>query len=127
MTKLGCSLVAVLCLISGCIPPPGAYQPAPSSGGQEPAEYGEYRSSGEEHTWLCSAKGRIGTASEDGSWSYSVEQAVGTGTNRDDAYMKALEECNSQINFSSSIASANDQRTDIEDCEVDDCTGPGQP
>lgn len=132
-SKLRLSLSAALCLIAACIPPPGGYSSQPQQSGWEQgptatsSEGEEYGSSGggDSSGWLCTAEGRLGT-SYDGSWSYSTEQGQGGGPTRDDAHLHALENCNSLLNLSVTLATSEDKQLDIGTCEVTNCIGPGR-
>jgi hypothetical protein len=145
--KLRLSLSAALCLIAGCIPLPppggggGGYPSEPQQSGWEqgPAptsrersretddnDYASTGGSGNSNWWLCTATGSLGTAYGDGPWDYSTELAHGNGPTRDDAYLQAVEDCNSMMSMSISLAISNGQKYDGGSCSVTDCIGPGR-
>jgi hypothetical protein len=137
---------AAICLMVGCIPPPGAYpsEPPPPGWEQGPEDTSSYReedgqdgqdgqdrqdrqaSSGNSNWWLCTAEGSMGTAYGDGPWSYSTERAHGNGPTRDDAYIQALDDCNSMMSMASSLAISSGAKRDGGSCTVSECIGPGQ-
>jgi hypothetical protein len=70
--------------------------------------------------WLCQAEGSVGT-SDGGSWSYSKEKAFGSAATHDDAYIKAIDDCNALVRMSATLASARGVRYETEACRVVDC------
>lgn len=138
---------AVLFVIASCIPPAAYYSPSqprwqqgPTTNGTDdsnpygydaddntpPPQRGDGGAKGGQSStgpwWLCRAEGSVGT-SDGGSWSYSKEMAFGSAANRDDAYMKAIEDCNALVRMSATLASARDVRHETESCRVVDCMG----
>jgi hypothetical protein len=117
------SLLAAVCLLVGCYRATSKPSPPIASN----YEY-EYEQGGPTHNakwWLCTAEGKMGTASSDGAWSYSTERGHGDGSTRFVAYSKAVDSCNSVMTMSLLLARRNEKR-DAGTCEVTDCVGPGQ-
>lgn len=82
-------------------------------------------SSGSSSWWLCTAEGSIGTAYGDEAFSYSTETAHGSAATRDEAYLKALEDCNTLMGMASSLAISAGQKRDVGSCSIVNCIGPG--
>jgi len=127
-TRLRLSLFAAVCLIAGCIPPPGAYpqEPPQSSYPEERGYEGEGEAGGNLNLWLCKAAGSVGTAYGDEPWTYSTETGYGDAPTHDDAYLQALENCNALVSTSASLAEASGVARIGGTCSVVECTGPGQ-
>jgi Putative metallopeptidase len=104
------------------------YEDDPSGSGDAPAptSHGSSSDRGNTSWWLCTAEGSIGTAYGDEPFSYSTETAYGGGPTRDQAYRKALEDCNALISMASSLAISWGQRRDGGTCSVVSCIGPGR-
>lgn len=99
-----------------------AGQRSGSSGAPAPTRSG---SSGSSSWWLCTAEGSIGTAYGDEAFSYSTETAHGSAATRDEAYLKALDDCNALMGMASSLAIAAGQKRDVGSCSIVNCIGPG--
>ena len=120
------SRYAFVCsLLAACVPPNRGHQPQhrPQSSSRH---YDQIGFQGNAKWWVCTAEGSLGTAYGDGPWSYSNEQANRNGPTRDEAAMKALEDCNAKMSFSSNRAIAAGQKREGGRCTISDCVGPGE-
>jgi hypothetical protein len=123
---------AVLCLITGCISTNSAYPSQPwqrsSQTGVQPileASLNDYEDD-TDGEWLCTAQGSVGTAHGDGPWSFSTETARGSAATHDDAFLKAIADCNSLVTTSSTLAMSAGEQRQGGACTVSNCIGPRQ-
>jgi hypothetical protein len=101
------------------------YDASGSEDAPAPTSRGSASTRGNSNWWLCKAEGSLGTAYGDEDFSYSTQTGYGNGPTRDDAYLKALGDCNALMSTAMSLANLSGQRQDGGTCSVVNCIGPG--
>jgi len=77
--------------------------------------------------WTCWAEASVGTAYGGGPWTYSRKSLPGTGRTRDDAYLKAMRDCNAVVGMDGTLATSSGAALDSGACEITRCDPPGTP